>query len=293
MTGHQRPRAKTPRALTRALLVAGVVVGLTAACATPAGPVSPRGSDTAAWSDPVGLIGMWRVSGAEGEGPDTWLRLDAGQYMLWGDCGAYVQGGWEATGRTFVASDPYGMAAACAADGILEVPWLRAAVAYEPDGDGWRLLDEDGEVLAGLRIDGAPAPVPDAAERFAQAPEVTDDVRAAFDEPAPLPRGLEPATGRDVVGRWEPLDHSSTDPHVDFEEDGTWSGSDGCNGSGGAWALDDGGRLLATSGVHTLMACDGHGVPGAVTAAARAGLDAGLLVLVDQDGTEITRLARG
>ncbi|MGO1279418.1 MAG: hypothetical protein ACTMIB_11995, partial [Cellulosimicrobium funkei] len=60
-------------------------------------------------------------------------------------------------------------------------------------------------------------------------------------------------------GRWEPAARSSTDPHVVFREDGTWSGSDGCNGGGGAWALDDGGRL----------------------------------VLVGPDGTEIARLVRG
>ncbi len=108
--------------------------------------------------------------GADGEGPDTWLRLDAGQYMLWGECDAYVEGGWEAAGRAFVASDPYAAAAACGAAGIPEIPWLRTVVAYEPDGEGWRLLDADGTVVAGLQVDGAPAPLPDAAEHFAEAP---------------------------------------------------------------------------------------------------------------------------
>ncbi|MFF8346370.1 META domain-containing protein [Cellulosimicrobium funkei] len=285
MSGHRTVRASA------ATIAALLAVGLAAGCGAPDGTIP--GAPGASGSDPVGLVGMWRVSGADGEGPDTWLRLDAGQYMLWGDCGAYVEGGWEAAGRAFVASDPYAAAAACGAAGIPEVPWLRTVVAYEPDGAGWRLLDADGDVVAGLQVDGAPAPIPDAAEHFAQAPEVTDDVRAAFDPPAPLPGGLAPAEVRDLVGRWEPAARSSTDPHVVFHEDGTWSGSDGCNGGGGAWALDDGGRLLATTGLQTLMWCEGESVPGYVASAARAGLDGGRLVLVGPDGTEIARLVRG
>ncbi|MBN0041822.1 META domain-containing protein [Cellulosimicrobium cellulans] len=289
MTGHEPTRAPAALVAAAALLV----TGLAAACTAPDGGTVGSPRDGGAGSDPVGLVGMWRVSGAEGEGPDTWLRLDAGRYMLWGGCDGYVEGGWEAAGRAFVASDPYGAVAACGADGIREVPWLRAVVAYEPAGEGWRLLDADGDVVAGLRVDGAPAPIPDAAEHDARAPEVTDDVRAAFDDPAPLPDGLAPAAVRDVVGRWEPSGSFATDPHVVFHEDGTWSGSDGCNGAGGAWALDDGGRLLATAGPQTLMACDGAGVPGAVSGAARAASDGGRLVLLDADGTEIVRLVRG
>lgn len=278
-------------------LVAAVtllVIGLTAGCGSPdvGAPGDPPGGVAGTQADPVGLVGMWRVSGVPGEAPDTWLRLDAGQYMLWGECG-YVEGGWEASGRAFVASDPYGAAAGCATDGVPEVPWLRAANAYEPDGDGWRLLDADDGVVARLQVDGAPEPMPDAAEHLARAPEVTDDVRAAFDAPAPLPDGLEPAALSDVVGRWEPTGVSSTDPHVVFHEDGTWTGSDGCNGAGGSWALDVDGRLLATSGPQTAMGCDGESVPGYVAWAARAGLDDGRLVLVDPDGAEVTRLARG
>ncbi|MFB8230685.1 META domain-containing protein [Cellulosimicrobium sp. NPDC055967] len=289
MDGHESGRPRVPRAVAVTFLVSV----LAAACTTPdVGNVGGPG-DGEVGSDPVGLVGMWRVAGAEGEGPDTWLRLGAGQYMLWGDCGAYVEGGWDAAGRAFVASEPYAAAAACGAGGIPEVLWLRTVVAYEPDGEGWRLLDADGDVVAGLRVDGAPAPIPDAAEHLAQAPEVTDDVRAAFEPPAPLPDGLEPAAVRDVVGRWEPSGFFAGDPHVVFHGDGTWSGSDGCNGGGGAWALDDGGRLLATAGLQTLIACDGAGVPGAVSGAARVALDRGRLVLLGADGTEIVRLVRG
>lgn len=290
MPRNQPVRAARPLSAALALLLGG----LTTACAPEAGePGLSRGDVTGVRSDPVGLVGMWRVSGVASEGPDTWLRLDAGQYLLWGDCGAYVEGGWEAAGRAFVASDPYGAAAAYAVDGIPEVPWLREVVAYEPDGDGWRLLDADGDAVAGLRVDGAPTPIPEAAEHLARAPEVTDAVRAALEAPAGLPDGLRPAVAQDLVGRWEPPGSFTTDPHVVFHDDGTWSGSDGCNGGGGAWALDDGGRLLATAGLQTLMACDGAGVPGAVGAAARAALDGGRLVLLDADGTELTRLVHG
>ncbi|MFJ4108248.1 META domain-containing protein [Oerskovia enterophila] len=277
------------------LAVAAAVVLITSCTAPDGGGASaPTAGVRAVQADPIELVGMWRVVGAQGEGPDTWLRLEAGTYQLWRDCGAFVEGGWQAAGRAFVASDPYSALAACAVEGIPEVPWLRAAVAYESEGvGGWRLLDAAGDVVAGLRVDGAPEPVPDAAELYARAPEVTDEVRAALAGPVPLPDGLEPVTGQDLIGRWEPTRGSSTDPHVVFHDDGTWTGFDGCNGAGGSWAVDVDGRLLSTAGPQTMIACDGDAVPGDVARAARAGMVDGRLVLVDPDGTEITRLARG
>lgn len=282
-------RTRTAAAVVAVLLLAG--------CATPRGgaPGGPPDADLPPGpsADPVELVNLWRVSGAAGEGPETWLRLEVGGYQLWRDCGGFVEGGWRATGRAFVASEPFAALGTCGSGEWPTVPWLSAAIAYEAHDDGWRLLGADGEVLATLSIDGAPEPVPNAADFYAEPPEVTDDVRAAFAEPAPLPDGMTPATWRDLVGRWTPTTWYATDPHVELAADGTWTGSDGCNGSGGAWRADEGGRLLVTAGVSTLVGCDGAPVGSWLASAARAGLEFDELVLLDAEGAEIARLMRG
>ena len=84
-------------------------------------------------------------------------------------------------------------------------------------------------------------------------------------------------------------------PFLAFEDGRTWTGSDGCNGNGGGWMLDDGGRVLATAGPQTLMGCDGEDLAGALVSARRAGIDLSdgeVLVLLDGDGTQRARLVR-
>ena len=90
-------------------------------------------------------------------------------------------------------------------------------------------------------------------------------------------------------------------PWVDFNADGTYSGSDAANGIGGRWAAE-GGAFFATSRPQTLVGCysssdsgAGLGIPEIVdwiTAARAAALDGATLVLVDPDGTELGRLHR-
>ena len=95
----------------------------------------------------------------------------------------------------------------------------------------------------------------------------------------------------ELAGKWIPVgDAASTDPHVVFGDDGTWSGSDGCNGAQGRWAVDDAGAFLATAGAMTLIGCEGAPVPTWVASARSAGLDGAFLLLLDVDGTEIVRL---
>lgn len=277
-----------------------VVVGglLLAGCATPRGETPGEPPEVVApdrpAADPVELVDLWRVSGAEGEGPDTWLRLDAGSYQLWRDCGGLLEGGWSASGRVFVASAPFMVAGDCGVDeGWPEVPWLQRAVGYAAAGDGWALLGADGAVLATLSIDGAPEPIANAAAFYAEPPEVTDDVRARFAEPAPLPDGLVAIGAETAVGRWEPAGGAPNDPFVELAADGTWTGSDGCNGSAGSWGVDTGGRLLATAGLSTAIGCDGAPVPSWLASAGRAGFDGEVLVLVDAESSELARLVRG
>jgi hypothetical protein len=281
--------------------MAVVAVGLLlVGCATPreGGPDgsdrSGGGSGGAGGADPVELVNLWRVSGAEGEVVDTWLRLDVGSYQLWRDCGGFLEGGWAASGRVFVASAPFAVNAECmgAGDDWPTVPWLEDTRAYEAAGDGWRLLGADGAVLATLTIDGAPAPIPTAADFYAEPPEVTDEARESLAGPSALPGNLAPVTAEALIGRWVPVGGARNDPFAEFAADGTWTGSDGCNGSSGAWGVDDDGRLLTTGGPTTAMACDGAAVPNWATRAGRAGFDGEVLVLLDPEGAELGRLVR-
>ncbi|MGW6267022.1 META domain-containing protein [Cellulosimicrobium funkei] len=110
---------------------------------------------------------------------------------------------------------------------------------------------------------------------------------------APLPDGTAPATAGDLVGRWQPGTDYVTDPHVVLAEDGSWTGTDGCNVADGTWRVGAEGRLVVTSGGHTEIGCEGEPVPYLLALSSRAGLDGDVLVLVDHDGAELARLERG
>ena len=247
-----------------------------------AGPESPA----------LGLVNLWRVVGAEGEDADTWLRLDAQEFQLWRDCGM-INGSWEASEGLFVGA-VWGSSGECATGSRPTVPWLEAVTGYAATADGYQFVDAKGTVLATLTIDGAPEPIPTAAESFAQPPEITAKVKEVFRSPSPLAAGLEPATADTLLGRWVPVAYAvKTDPHVRFAADGSWKGSDGCNGGEGRWTVGAGGVFLATTGPSTLIACAGAPVPTWVGQAASAGFDQGWLLLFDLDGNEMARLQRG
>lgn len=249
--------------------------------------VEPGAGESAA----LGLVNLWRVTGAEGEGEATWLRLDAQEFQLWRDCGM-INGSWSATDTLFLG-EAWGAMGDCATDSMPEVGWLTQVVGFSATSGGYDLLAADGRVVASLSIDGAPEPIPTAAESFTQPPEVTDDVRAQFGAPAPLPGEFEPVTADALQGKWVPVEKTPTDPHAIFNADGTWTGSDGCNGGSGRWAVDPEGGFLATSGPSTLMYCEGAPVPGWIAQASAAGLDSdGHLQLFDRSGTPLGSLAR-
>ncbi|HEY8721416.1 hypothetical protein [Pengzhenrongella sp.] len=56
---------------------------------------------------PLGVVtlslNLWRVSDAAGEAPDTWLRIDLGEFQLWRHCGM-ISGSWSATDTLFLTS---------------------------------------------------------------------------------------------------------------------------------------------------------------------------------------------
>ncbi|KQZ08495.1 hypothetical protein ASD23_08720 [Agromyces sp. Root1464] len=276
--------------LAAALLLTGCTAHSTPPAASHAPPTTiPPVSGT---STAIGLVGLWRVSDTAGERPYTWLRLDANEFQLWRECGM-VMGSWSAGESVFVAS-VFGADGACVEGRVPSLDWLESATSYERDGEGWTLTDDDGAAVARLAIDGAPEPIETAAEFYTRPPELTGETLAAFRRPAPLPPNIAAATPEQLVGRWEPIGSTgTTDPHVEFAIDGSWLGSDGCNGGGGRWAVGPDGQFFATSGPTTLMGCDGAFVPSWVATARLAGFDGTRLLLLDQEGREIGRLVRG
>ena len=173
--------------ILRTVLAIGLL-GIVLAGCTPAPAPSPEPTETVSTPTPtgpdaIGLVGLWRVSGAESESPDTWLRLDAGEANLWRDCGV-IDFSWAGQNGYFIA----GLSgwSGCSATTPPVAPWLEQAVGYEQVGDGWSLIDDDGTIVASLAVDGAPQPHPNVAEFYTQAPVVTSATVDYF-RSTPLP----------------------------------------------------------------------------------------------------------
>jgi heat shock protein HslJ len=102
----------------------------------------------------------------------------------------------------------------------------------------------------------------------------------------------DPATAADLVGAWVTgQQYDAPDvPFLQFADDGTWTGSDGCNGAQGDWSIAADGTLTATAGMQTLIACDGAALPTMLTEATLALIDGDSLVLTDSEGAAVVSL---
>ena len=96
----------------------------------------------------------------------------------------------------------------------------------------------------------------------------------------------------DVVGRWlqAPPGPAQNKPFLQFDANGTWQGSDGCNAMGGEWGLDGVGIIRITPTGATTKKCS------AGTFASLAGsyltVESGRLLLVDRGGRTLATYAR-
>jgi heat shock protein HslJ len=158
------------------------------------------------------------------------------------------------------------------------------------------LLDDQGAVTARLNPATGGPPKDGSRSPFTDPPVVNAAARQAFAVPDPLPTRLRPATRATLLGRWVPSGAGTVQrpkvPFLRLDADGSWTSSDGCNGSMGRWTAGSDGRVLATSGVSTLIGCHNVEVAQWWSTAARAGFDGSALVLIDRDGNELARLAR-
>jgi len=91
-----------------------------------------------------------------------------------------------------------------------------------------------------------------------------------------------------VVGTWATPD-AQGEPSLTFEEDGSYSGTDGCNRVGGQWSAD-GSTIDLGNMVSTMMYCEG--VDTWLVNAGSAELSGDTLTFSDRDGAEIGTLTR-
>jgi hypothetical protein len=247
-------------------------------------------------ADAAGLVRLWTVREAAGEEPEAILRLADGQLSLWRRCGHLI-GSWRANAEGLFLGHVYGGSDACVSGPDSAPDWLRRVAGHRVDGPDRLLVDRDGRTLARLVPGGRPKVDRYTAKSEGEPPVLTDELRRALAPAAPLPAGLRPASAADLAGRWVPADGSGsrapTPPFAELKADGTWSGSDGCNGQGGRWVAGAAGAFLAVAGAQTLIGCDGANMAGWLSDASRAGFAGDRLVLVDRSGREVARLRAG
>lgn len=109
------------------------------------------------------------------------------------------------------------------------------------------------------------------------------------------------ATAQTVVGTWRPvrLNGFTTlkaarpdDPTITFKADGTWVGSDGCNGLQGTYSIGQRGEFTSKSGLQRMVGCDNVPHTAVLKATKRITSDKNGLTFYAGDGQEVARYAR-
>jgi hypothetical protein len=275
-------RAWGVRAVATLLVLAGCSSSGHAPAASPATP-APAASTAPKPVDPLLLVGSWNVLTPAGRPMSTLLRI-GDDLELFPRCGDWI-GTWSANASGMFLAETDGGSGSCFTNGRGPAPsWLTSATRFTVDGRARSLLNAAGDVLVRLVPGRAVVRSPNLAElrtRLATAPA--------------LPKGLVTATTKALTGRWLPAPvrrYPAGTPAVTFAADGSWSGSDGCNGQGGRWLIGTDGAVVSTAGPSTLIGCAGVPVGSWVSRARRAAFDGATLVLEDAFGHEIGRLLR-
>ncbi|GAB3261359.1 hypothetical protein GCM10027456_42090 [Kineosporia babensis] len=111
---------------------------------------------------------------------------------------------------------------------------------------------------------------------------------------AVTPQDAEPALEEQILGVWYPWDIPSYEPSkfgvqtfgeasVEFKDDGTWSGSDGCNGQSGEYEVAADGKFSASEpGVQTMIGCANVPNASVLHSSFKAEIVDGVLVLSSQ-----------
>ena len=262
---------------------------------------------------PSDLVGSWRLletdepagtvvtmSAGLPPGSDSVARTPGGDLYVWRACGE-LSGGWTASADGLFVSAIDGLGGKCPTRELTTggPKWLRTAFGFRTDGADRLLLDQAGRVTARLAPGGRATPGPDILASEADPDPPSDAFIRASVAPPALPASVRPALAAELVGTWVGASAPTPLPKrisiVAIRADGTWGGTDGCNGIGGRWASGRGGGLLASSGSSTLIYCDpgkDGDVPTAFDSAARAGFVGTELVLFGDRGERLVRLKR-
>ena len=290
-----RPRARRPRVQSRLLRVFALFA-LLGACADPA--LLPPGSGPGTRATPLPLaaraVGTWTVHDVSAPFEGAVLQIDGSYATLWRECGTLDYAALVGpTGRLRVRLQ--GGGGVCDVDAGL--PWLEAATRLDADGERLVLEGADGTRLATLEHGDTPPVHESIAPELADDPILTDEIEATLTAPAiEVPAGLTPAAEDAVTGRWYPDRHSPADPDaawLELRADGTWAGSDGCNGQGSVWLLEPSGWFRTGTWAQTEIGCGGVDVGRALASSVALAFDIdGALVALDEGGTTTGRFVR-
>jgi hypothetical protein len=242
------------------------------------------------------------VTDATGEPADSVLRLSAGEgfgLLLFRDCGE-LDGAWQASASGAFVGSINGFDQAClkmVPDGDPTPGWLARAQGYRLRGTERDLLAADGTLVARLLPGGKPRPAPQLIGSLQQPPTLDPATTQKLREvPAPLPAGTTPATATTIVGKWtpdpKPASTNGKEPFLQFDADGEWTDSDGCNGGGGRWALGSDGEFLSVAGAIAGVGCNGPVTEIPVDHTKRMAISGGVLTLYAADGHVLMRLTR-
>jgi hypothetical protein len=242
-------------------------------------------------SNPLALVGIWKVT-APGEGPGVALRLGE-QLILFRSCGE-IGGDWRADHAGRFVDYVFSEDGSCSHGGQpIAVPWLAQVTGYRISGRSRLLLNSAGHVVARLSPGAHPTVSSHDSPSDAIPVRLTPAIRAMLAPSPPLPSGLRPANPEAIVGRWRTVGRQvgNRPSYVQFNANGSWVGSDGCNGAAGRYAIDDSGRLITTDGgVNGAVGCSGTQAMYWAESTRRIGVDGHDLVLLDAHGKVLGRL---
>jgi len=118
---------------------------------------------------------------------------------------------------------------------------------------------------------------------------------------APATAAVQPLSAKTLAGTWRAVQITGTkslksarpdDPVLVFKADGTWSGSDGCNGLQGTFTIGQRGEFAAKIGPQHLIGCDNVPHTGVLQSAKRIEVSEDTLTFAAADGKELARYAR-
>ncbi|TCC10455.1 META domain-containing protein [Kribbella soli] len=127
-------------------------------------------------------------------------------------------------------------------------------------------------------------------------PQVASGQASASAVPTP-----QVVSAQTVAGTWRPVQMVGAktlqaarpdDPVLVFKADGTWTGSDGCNGLQGTYSIGQRGAFSATSGPQHLVGCENVPHTGVLHAAKRIAISADTLQFFGADGRQLASYAR-